>query len=79
MPTYVFKCQKCGCCIEHLMSIREYSSTPSPMCVEDGCDGQQEMKVQLQPVGTIFKGSGWTPRSEHSFGAPTELAMPKKR
>lgn len=79
MPTYVFKCPKCGNVFEQLMTIGEYEQYSKPKCVEEGCDGQQTMEPQLQPTGFILKGSGWTPRGEHSFGAPTDLAMPKKR
>jgi predicted nucleic acid-binding Zn ribbon protein len=81
MPTYVFKCAKCGNMLEQMMSLGEYAQNPFPLCMEEGCDGQQKMKVQLQPVGFILKGTGWTPKYAGGAGEgpSTDLAMPKKR
>lgn len=62
MPTYVFKCEKCGNTLEQLMTMGEHAVTPAPLCMEEGCDAQQRMKPQLQPVGFILKGTGWTPK-----------------
>ena len=81
MPTYVFKCNKCKNQIEQLMSLGEFAQNPFPLCMEDGCDGQQKMKVQLQPVGFALKGTGWTPKFSHgnAEGPPTDIVMPRKR
>lgn len=81
MPTYVFKCPKCGHHIEQLLSIKEYTNNPHPMCVEEGCDGQQKMEPQIQASGIIFKGSGWTPRFAGGAGEgpSTDLLIGKKR
>ncbi len=81
MPTYVFKCQKCGKVLEQLMSIREYSETPAPMCCEEGCDGQERMKPQLQASALIFKGTGWTPKFAKGVaeGPSTDVVVPKRR
>lgn len=81
MPTYVFKCHKCGNQLEQLMSMKEYVQTPAPMCCESGCDGQQRMTVQLQAVASVLKGTGWTPRFEGGLarGPSTDLLIPKKR
>jgi predicted nucleic acid-binding Zn ribbon protein len=62
MPTYVFKCEKCGNILEQMMSMGEFATLPIPMCCNDGCDGQQWMSPQLQPTGFILKGTGWTPK-----------------
>jgi len=81
MPTYVFKCEKCGNVLEQLLSLREYTEQPFPLCMEEGCDGQQKMRVQLQPVGAIFKGAGWTPKfaNGNAQGPSTDVLIPKKR
>jgi putative FmdB family regulatory protein len=80
MPTYVFKCVKCGHVLEQLMTMGEYAQTPLPKCAEEGCDGQQEMKPQITGgTGFVLKGTGWTPKTADSWGAPTEAVMPKKR
>jgi predicted nucleic acid-binding Zn ribbon protein len=80
MPAYAFRCPKCNNEVELVMSITEYSkASTKPVCVLEGCDGQQEM-VSI-PVLTSFqlKGTGWTGKSEHNWGAPTDIAMPRKR
>lgn len=81
MPTYVFKCPKCGNVLEQLLTMGEYAQQPLPLCMEEGCDGQQKMKVQLQAAGLIFKGTGWTPKFSHGAGSgpSTDLLIPKKR
>lgn len=62
MPTYTWRCQKCGHELEWSMKISEYEQNKNnqPVCVEPGCDGNSKMEIQLQPVGAILKGSGWT-------------------
>ena len=81
MPTYVFKCPKCGNELERMMSIADYVQTPKPKCCELGCDGHQEMKPQLQGAGISLKGTGWTPKFSNGLadGAPTDILIPKKR
>lgn len=80
MPTYVYKCPKCGFVLEQLLSMGEYAAAPLPRCCSDGCDGQQVMKPQITGgTGFVLKGSGWTPKSDESFGAPTDIIHGKKR
>jgi len=81
MPTYVFKCSKCGFELEQLMSIREFTENPAPVCCNEGCDGHQRMKNQIQAVGFSLKGVGWTPKFAHgnAEGPPTDIAIPRKR
>jgi predicted nucleic acid-binding Zn ribbon protein len=80
MPTYAFKCPKCSSEIETIMKVSEYTEGMKPMCCADDCGGQQAM-VSIPVVGGGFqlKGTGWTPKGEHSWGAPTDIVMPKKR
>jgi predicted nucleic acid-binding Zn ribbon protein len=75
MPTYVFKCEKCGNSIEQMMSLKEYTENPFPMCVEDGCDGNSKMKVQLQPTAFALKGTGWTPKFDGTERGPSTDLM----
>ena len=53
MPTYVYKCDACGNQFEHFQSFKE-----APL---DTCECGQSGKVRrvFQPVGIVFKGSGW--------------------
>ena len=52
MPTYVYQCEKCGVQFEHRQRITD---DPLSDCPE--CDGH--VRRVLQPVGIVFKGSGW--------------------
>jgi putative FmdB family regulatory protein len=52
MPTYVYECQDCGVRFERLQS---YSDAPLRDCPE--CNGHVHRVIQ--PVGVIFKGSGF--------------------
>lgn len=51
MPTYVYE-REDGSQFEFVQSITEESLTECP-------DTGQKVKRVIQPVGTVFKGSGW--------------------
>jgi putative FmdB family regulatory protein len=52
MPTYVYECAKCGQEIEAWQSF-----TDEPLKKHAGCGGR--LTKVLQPVGIVFKGSGF--------------------
>ena len=52
MPTYVYQCDTCGMQFERRQRITD---DPLSDCPE--CDGH--VKREMQPVGIVFKGSGW--------------------
>ena len=52
MPTYVYECEDCGVRFERLQS---YTDAPLKDCPE--CSGHVHRVIQ--PVGVIFKGSGF--------------------
>jgi putative FmdB family regulatory protein len=52
MPVYVYKCAQC----QHLVEVRQ-KVNDEPLKVCPNCQGQ--LKRQFQPVGIIFKGSGF--------------------
>lgn len=52
MPIYVYQCDTCGLTFEHRQSI---SDEPLRDCPE--CEGHVHRVIQ--PVGVIFKGSGF--------------------
>jgi putative FmdB family regulatory protein len=62
MPTYTFECPKCKSQIELIQTVKEHTQH-SPLCVKEGCDGQQTMTTVLHTSGFILKGSGWTKRN----------------
>jgi len=52
MPTYVYKCDECGITFERF---QHFSEDPIRVCPE--CNGRV-FRI-IQPVGIIFKGSGF--------------------
>ena len=52
MPTYGYKCEKCG---HQFQVFQKMSDAPVSTCPE--CRGK--VKRLLYPVGVVFKGSGW--------------------
>jgi putative FmdB family regulatory protein len=55
MPTYEYKCEKCGMIFEEFQSI---SAPPLTKCNNSTCDG--EVKRLFSPgAGFLFKGSGF--------------------
>ena len=52
MPTYVYRCKKCG---HQFETIQRISDPPLTQCPK--CDG--EVGRLLFPVGIVFKGSGF--------------------
>ncbi len=56
MPTYEFRCPKCRKVIELQKSMNDESC---PLCVEPGCDGQQEMEQLISKSNFALKGMGW--------------------
>ncbi len=53
MPIYQYKCRNCGANIEKMQSVTADPLVECPEC------HQPRLKRVLQPVGIIFKGSGW--------------------
>jgi putative FmdB family regulatory protein len=52
MPTYLYECAKCGDEVEAWQSF-----TDEPLKRHSGCGGK--LTKVLQPVGIVFKGSGF--------------------
>ena len=52
MPTYVYECAKCG---EEMEEWQSFSD--EPLKKHPGCGGK--LSKVLQPVGIVFKGSGF--------------------
>ncbi len=77
MPTYQYKCDDCGIVFERF---QHFSEEPLTKCPE--CEGHVHRVIQ--PVGIIFKGSGFyvtdnrgaksstTPKSESSSNGGSE-------
>lgn len=70
MPIYEYECEQCGVRFERLQKMADPSLTECPEC----CGHIHRV---MQPVGVIFKGSGFyvtDNRSKSSTGVP-----PKKK
>ena len=52
MPLYEYACKTCDERLEVRQSFRD-----PPLSVHESCGG--ELRRVLQPVGIVFKGSGW--------------------
>lgn len=53
MPTYVYKCDTCGKQFEQFQSFKDAPLEECP------CDQRARVRRVFQPVGIVFKGSGW--------------------
>lgn len=77
MPIYLYECDSCGIRFERMQRM---SSEPINDCPE--CDGHVHRVIQ--PVGIIFKGSGFYITDNRQVSSPTltppkELAEPKEK
>ena len=52
MPTYVYACDSCGAEFEQFQSFKDEPLRECPRCA-------QAIRRVFQPVGIVFKGSGW--------------------
>lgn len=74
MPIYEYECKSCKTRFEKLQPM---TSEPIKICPE--C-GEEQVRRVLQPVGVIFKGSGWyltdsrKPAPSESSGESTPAA-----
>jgi len=66
VPTYEFRCIKCRKVIELQRSIKDETT---PMCVEEGCDGQQEMEQLISKSSFALKVMGWASDGYSKSGA----------
>ncbi len=74
MPIYVYRCEKCGLQFE---KFQHFNDEPVKVCPE--CGGP--VHRVYQPVGIIFKGSGFyvtDNRSNNSAGVPPQAKKEKE-
>lgn len=70
MPIYLYQCDSCGVRFER---VQRMSAEPLTDCPE--CDG--DVHRVIQPVGVIFKGSGFYITDNRQVSSPT-LKPPKE-
>lgn len=56
MPIYQYQCTKCG---KEMELVQSFAEKKAPLCVEPGCDGQQEMESVIGSTSFVLKGHGW--------------------
>jgi putative FmdB family regulatory protein len=66
MPTYVYACDECGQQFEQFQSFKD---APLDVC-PNGHQGT--VRRVFQPVGIVFKGSGWYITDSRKDGGSTE-------
>lgn len=75
MPTYHYRCSDCGHSFDFFQKFAEDALTECPEC------GGPIHRVP-QPVGIVFKGSGWyvtdSRNSKHSTSSPAADSAEKK-
>jgi putative FmdB family regulatory protein len=69
MPIYVYQCDTCGLAFE-----RRQHMTDPPLTDCPECDGH--VRRVIQPVGIVFKGSGFYVTDHRS---PSSTALPGKK
>ena len=76
MPTYHYRCKSCA---HEFDQFQKFSEDALTICPECG----QEIRRVIQPVGIVFKGSGWyitdsRPKSSDSNGAKSDSKTSEK-
>lgn len=69
MPIYTYRCENCGIQFDKR---QHFSDEPLKICPE--C-GKSELRKVYQPVGIVFKGSGFYATDHRS---PSGVTPPKK-
>ncbi len=60
MPVYLYRCENCGVQFEKTQKFTDDPLTVCPEC------GRKALKKVYQPVGIVFKGSGFYATDHHS-------------
>jgi putative FmdB family regulatory protein len=72
MPVYVYRCTNCGVQFDKLQSFTDHALVRCPEC------GKHKLKKVYQPVGIVFKGSGFYATDHHSPSGQSPLKNGKK-
>ncbi len=60
MPVYIYQCENCGVQFEKQQSFSDHPLVRCPEC------GKKTLRKVYQPVGIVFKGSGFYATDHHS-------------
>jgi putative FmdB family regulatory protein len=72
MPIYTYRCESCGVRFEKQQSFDDRPLVRCPDC------GKKALKKVYQPVGIVFKGSGFYATDHHSPSGQGKPSSEKK-
>jgi putative FmdB family regulatory protein len=72
MPVYVYRCTNCGVEFDKLQSFNDKPLVKCPEC------SKHSLKKVYQPIGIVFKGSGFYATDHHSPSGQTPKKNDKK-
>lgn len=73
MPIYTYRCDNCGQQFEKQQSFHEESLKRCPEC------GKKTLMKVFQPVGIVFKGSGFYATDHHSPSGQSPKKVEEKK
>ena len=71
MPTYEYRCTKCG---QHVEAVQSFTDDPLTECAV--CGG--ELRKVFAPVGIVFKGSGFYKTDSRGTSSSTRAKESKE-
>lgn len=71
MPTYSYRCDTCGNQFDQVQRFSEDPLTDCPTC-------EGTVRRVIQPVGVVFKGSGWYINDSRKSSDPDKPKSDKK-
>jgi putative FmdB family regulatory protein len=72
MPVYTYRCANCGVEFDRLQSFSDHPLVRCPECHKN------TLKKVFQPVGIVFKGSGFYATDHHSPSGQNSKVNEKK-
>jgi putative FmdB family regulatory protein len=72
MPIYTYRCENCGVQFEKQQSFDDQALVRCPDC------GKKTLKKVYQPVGIVFKGSGFYATDHHSPSGQSKSKAEKR-
>jgi putative FmdB family regulatory protein len=72
MPVYTYQCENCGVQFDKQQSFSDQPLVRCPEC------GKKRLKKVFQPVGIVFKGSGFYATDHHSPSGQVKAAEEKQ-
>lgn len=71
MPVYTYRCESCGVQFDRKQQFSDKPLTRCPEC------GKKKLRKLYQPVGIVFKGSGFYSTDHRSPSGQTKSSTPE--